>query len=588
MSRQQQATDLAKQVAEYRADLGAYALRELKIVTKQAALVPLELNFAQRFVQERLSAQMREQGRIRAIVLKARQEGISTLAAARNFRRIHLYSNQNVAVVADVKERGAALFTIYQNYYRWLRDDLKPAQRYQRKGQQLWFDTVSGGGLNSKLNVGTSKDIALGRATTIQSLHASEVAWWDKAEDVWVGLAQAVPDEGTEIIIESTANGVGNFFEQMWNDAVAGLNGYVAIFLPWFIHEEYTVPVGPSQEKEINSTLTAQERAWMQEGIEWEGVPWKFTYGQIAWRRRKIKEDFRGDERGFRQEFPTTAREAFLVSGNCFFDEEVLLQYENSAEKPTFRGNLARRGEAIAPLRNEFGYLRIFRMPKPGGHYVMFADTAEGKQSTTQREVSFADPDMERGGRDFCSADVFDTVSRTYVAQLHGRMAPEVFAEQLHMLGRYYSSNVGDRRAPALIGVERNHSSGETTLRYLKDAGYPRLYVSRLMNRRTNRTTSQLGWMTTAENRMPMLDEFAAALRDNSISLPNRDTIRECYTFIRDDSGKPEAQEGTHDDRVISAAGALQMARWSRPPVRTRRPRVPVGSSPTGWGDYGR
>jgi hypothetical protein len=83
-----------------------------------------------------------------------------------------------------------------------------------------------------------------------------------------------------------------------------------------------------------------------------------------------------------------------------------------------------------------------------------------------------------------------------------------------------------------------------------------------------------------------MLDEFAGALRDNSISLPNADTIRECYTFIRDDTGRPEAQEGCHDDRVISAAGALQMARHSRPPIKSTVARVKVTDSPTGLMEY--
>lgn len=584
-------TSLQSQVAIYRGDIFRYSRDCLRIIDKRARLIPLEANFAQRYFQQKINEQLRETGRIRAIVLKARQEGISTWVAARNTRRITLAPNQSVLVVADQKVRGAALFGIYETYYRNLPDRFKPMKRYSGKGTQLWFDSPTGsGGLNSKVNVGTARDIQTGRATTIQSLHASEVAWWENAEDVWIGLAQAIPDEdGTEIVMESTANGVGNFFHQMWLDAEAGSNGYIAIFLPWFVHEEYVTPVAPETEREIMQTLQPWERTAMETGVEWDGELWLLTINQIAWRRRKIKQEFRGDERAFRQEFPATPREAFLVSGNCFFDEERLREYEETARKPLMRANMARVGNAIAPRRAEYGYVRIYDLPKPEGHYVIGADTAEGKQSQSQRESTFTDPDLERGGRDFCSADVFDTVSRTYVAQIHGRMAPEVFADQLDMLGRYYNSEVGvaRQRAPALIGVERNHSSGETTLRCLKDRQYPRLYAHRHLNRRTQKATSMLGWLTSVENRMPMLDELAAGFRDQSISMPNADTIRECYTFVRDDSGKPQAQEGTHDDRVISAALALQMARFSSKPV-TRQPRaVPVANTATGWADYG-
>ena len=158
------------------------------------------------------------------------------------------------------------------------------------------------------------------------------------------------------------------------------------------------------------------------------------------------------------------------------------------------------------------------------------------------------------------------------------------------MLGYFYANakmDTEDFRAPALLGIERNHSSGETVLRLLKDVwSYPRLYYHRQINRRTNRQTLMAGWVTNVENRQVMLDELAQALRENSIHLPNADTIKECFTFIRDDTGKPQAQEGCHDDRVISAAGVLQLARYGAP----RRPRPQKayvgGSSPTGWGDY--
>jgi hypothetical protein len=582
---------LSERVVRYRRDIFGYSKDNLRIIDKRARLIPLVANFAQRHFQKLIGEQLAATGQIRAIVLKARQEGISTWVAARNTRRITLAPNQSVLVVADQKVRGAALFNIYETYHRNLPEAFRPMKRYSGKGTQLWFDSPSGqGGLNSKVNVGTARDVATGRATTIQVLHASEVAWWENAEDVWVGLAQAIPDEpGTEVIIESTANGVGNFFHQMWLDAEAGLNGYVPIFLPWFVHEEYVTPVTEDAEKEITQTIQPWERLAMEDGIEWEGERWRLTINQIAWRRRKIKQEFRGDERAFRQEYPSTSQEAFLVSGNCFFDEDVLRDYEKSATKPVLRANMIRSEDAIAPRRAEFGYVRIWKLPERKGHYVIGADTAEGKQTTTQREQTFTDPDLERGGRDFCSADVFDLTSRTFVAQLHGRMAPEVFAEQLAMLGRYYSCEVGvaRSRAPALIGVERNHSSGETTLRFLKDMAYPRLYAHRHINRRTNKSTSMLGWLTSAENRMPMLDELSAGFREGIIAVPNADTIRECYTFVRDDAGRPAAQEGTHDDRVISAALALQMARYSRPPIKRSRVQTPVANTPTGWADYG-
>jgi hypothetical protein len=583
-------------VVKFRRDLRYYCKSSLRIIDKQQRLQPLSFNFAQNYVQEKLQQQMKETGRIRAIVLKARQEGISTYVAARFYRRATLYKNQNCVVIADLKKRGAVLFNIYETYYRYMPDGYRPAKRYSSKQAQLVFDTIDGrGGLNSKITVETARDTSSGRGSTISCLHASEVAFWENAGDLWHGLVNAIPDQGSEIVIESTANGVGNFFHQMWQDAEAGLSGYLAIFLPWWIHEEYQAELPAGMHDHMLATLSDWERKAYTVGLEWDGGVHRLTLEQLLWRRNKIRGDFRGDERLFRQEYPSNPREAFLVSGNLFFNEESLLRYEESAYPPLMRADMIRRGDTITPMRTAQGDLRIFRLPDPKGHYVIFADTATGKLASERETVSLADP--EKGGRDFSAAWVYDTRSHTYAAILHGRMPPEVLAEQLALLGYYYtnaSTRDDELRRPALIGVERNHSSGETVLNLLKDTwAYPTLYYHRLVNRRNgDKHTTTLGFVTTVDNRQMMLDEFAQALRENDVHLPDSDTIRECFTFIRDDTGKPQAAEECHDDRVMAAAGAYFISRFSRPlKPRVRKPgqsrqKVPVGNSPTGLFTY--
>lgn len=580
-----------QRVRRYLTRFADYCAEALKIVTKQGQMRPLVLNFAQQHCQDVVARQLAETGRVRVIILKARQEGISTWVAARVFRRITMRRHQNALVVADQNKRGATLFGIYDRFRLKLPADLLPRIRYTNKGQQLWFDTPTGGGLGSKLNVGTAKDVNTGRSDAIQILHASEFAFWENAEDVWIGLAQSIPDVGSEVYIESTANGVGNLFHSMWKDAETGDSEYIAIFLPWWVHEEYRLALGPDAEAELRADLSLWEQRALVDGLEWEGSKHPLTIEQIAWRRRKIRTDFRGDERGFRQEYPATAREAFLTSGACYFDEDVLAAYEDmSVETPiAFRGDLQEYGGRVAPARIERGPLRIWRFPETEGHYVIFADTAEGRLAGREREGTAATADSERGGRDYSCAWVFDVVRRSYVAQLHGRMASELFAEKLAMLGQYFSCRtVHGTRQPALIGVEVNHSSGETTARTLRvDLAYPHMYFHKLINRRNNRPTSKLGWFTTEENRDPMLAELAGSLRENSIWLPDADTIRECFTFVRDDRGKPAAQDGCHDDRVIAAAGALQLARVSQPARKVEYPKVPIGDSPSGVMSYG-
>lgn len=546
-------------VARWRRDLKAYCHEVLYIVDKQGVLCHFDYNRPQEIVAEKVAAQLKATGRIRVIILKARQEGMSTWVAGRFFRRATLYPNQNVKVVGDQTKRSAALFKIYDTFYRNLDEAHRPQKRYGTKSTELVFDGKNGGGLNSRISVETANDVDAGRGETVHCLHGSEVASWEYAEELWDGLASTLPDEGSEAFLESTAKGVGNFFHSFWVDAESGTSGWLAIFLPWWINPEYRTE--NFDRDEILATLSDWEARAYDTGIEWEGKRWKLDLAQLAWRRNKIRDVFRGDERKFRQEFPATAREAFLVSGNMFFDEEPLRAYEEAcATIETKRFNLIHSHQTIFPAPSENGYLRMWYPPNAEQHNVIFADTATG-QEISSKEIG------EKGGRDFSCAYVYDKTRMALVASLHGRMAPEVFAEQLQFLGYFYANPIEgeDYRFPALIGVEKNHSSGETVLKWLRKAKYPNLFMQRREHsRRAQKPTDMYGWQTNVANRQRMLDELAMVIRDYALDIPDADLVRECFTFVRDETGKPQAQESCHDDRVITAAGALQMASFSQ------------------------
>ena len=61
-----------------------------------------------------------------------------------------------------------------------------------------------------------------------------------------------------------------------------------------------------------------------------------------------------------------------------------------------------------------------------------------------------------------------------------------------------------------------------------------------------------------------MLDEFGMLLRQGKAQIPSKDLVREMVTFVVWEDGKPAAEEGTHDDRVIATGIAIQMGRNHR------------------------
>lgn len=572
----ERATDELGWLKVFSKDLPAYGHACLQVQRKDPpSLVAFDFNRAQMILHRKVSEQRRRTGRVRVIVLKARQLGISTYVAARFFRVIHLWRQVRAMVIADESGRSTKLFDIYDRFGDQLPSDefLRPVRQVDQRGKEMRF------GNGSELLVETAGDVKAGRAVTIHRLHISEYAFWEHPVQTMTSLMESVPHSGSEVFIESTANGVGNDFHQLWREAEAGENEWLPVFLPWFIDPDYRLALEAEERDEIVSTADGWERRAMAEGLEWEGERWRLEPEQLAWRRWKIRNSA-GGERAFRQENPATASEAFLVSGAAFFDQDALVRLAEQATAPTTRGTIRidwetkgeqRKPKGVALQRSEGGWLRIWDMPEVRGHYVIGADTAEGRQ-VAARATSL--DDAERGGRDFDSADVIrlgywsgEGATRAYVrpkivAQLHARMAPETLAEQLYGLGTLYSCPTGRKnlRERALLGVERNHRSGVSTIRRLRELGYERLYVSRPVAARKERPQERIGWLTTGESRRPMLDQLGEAVRlDDGLQILSAETIDEMLTFVFDEDGKPQAQEGTHDDRVISASITLEM-----------------------------
>ncbi|NJL72964.1 MAG: hypothetical protein HC888_16145, partial [Candidatus Competibacteraceae bacterium] len=165
--------------------------------------------------------------------------------------------------------------------------------------------------LGSQYIVATAGSKGGGRSKTITLFHGSEVAFWQNAKDHFAASVQTVPDlPGTEIILESTANGPSGEFYERWQKAEACQSDYQAIFVPWYWSDEYARPVPPDFVLSTEPDDTGVSEA---EYVEMFGL----TLEQAAWRRAKIDE--LGGPVLFRQEYPATAAEAFQTSDDSTF-----------------------------------------------------------------------------------------------------------------------------------------------------------------------------------------------------------------------------------------------------------------------------
>ncbi|WP_299948459.1 hypothetical protein [uncultured Microbulbifer sp.] len=280
-------------------DFPFFALKQLKIATKRGALKPLKLNRAQRYVHERLEDQLFELGMVRALILKGRQQGISTYVEGRYYWKTRFRKAVKAFILTHLQQATDNLFDMVFRYHNNLHPLLKPATA-NASSKELHFAQNDSG-----YKVATAGSKGAGRSSTIHYFHGSEVAFWPHAETHAAGVLQAVPEgENSEIIFESTANGIGGYFHDLWQKAEAGESEFIAIFLPWYWQPEYRKKA-PSDWKPSDTELDTAKT-------------YNLDRDQLYWAHQKNIQ-LRGDvgEWGwlFLQEYPFCAADAFQQSG---------------------------------------------------------------------------------------------------------------------------------------------------------------------------------------------------------------------------------------------------------------------------------
>lgn len=518
----------------------------LKIRDKKSQLIPFKLNTAQEIVVDLVEKCEREGKLKRFIVLKARQMGLSTYFEGEIFKDTTTNKFKNSMIIAHEDKATQNLFNMSKLFLDELPEVIRPMIKYSNE-KALVFENPSNEhsdkrdnpGLRSKITVATAGTAEAGRSATIHNLHASEVAFFPDAKTTMLGLLQSVPDEmNTLVVLESTANGVGDWFHDMWQKASRGENEFIPIFLPWFIDPQYTRPFRTTSERdqfisEVDS-VKRESNGTEVHTYEYELMKkFNLTYEQMNWRKYTIQNKCQGDDMLFMQEYPSTPEEAFISTGRPKFSIRSLKKYLTIVKKPV-RGYLNYDGNGnVTFTEDENGYISIWNKPEPEKFYCIGADVAEGLIHGDYSCALVGDP------------DTFDIV-----AMWHGHIDPDLFGIELIKLGKYYNE--------AYLGVE-NNNHGLTTLNVIKREEYWNLYFSKSYDKITDKMTQKMGWSTTIRTKPFMIDKLAEFIREFFIGIYSDLIIGEALTYVIDDTGKTNAQVGCNDDTIMAMAIMLQL-----------------------------
>lgn len=544
------------------------------------------------------------------IILKSRQMGISTLAEGLVAWGTAFNPNINAIVVGPERKRSEYLFSIMLHIYDHLPWWLRPMCANRKYDGGLVFDNPDPNqrrlnpGLRSRIEVQMAGQYSgVGQGIRLNIAHISELADFQEevARDIVqadLGNALALDSAKTLAMIESTAKGAGTYYHELCTGNIqAGEKAsWHVVFVPAFM--EKTRFLAPEQgwhpqdvELEYRDTVKAtwvrcDNRAcdrWRQardRGISYIDVqcpyclsgtlrPYELSDGQLCWFEDRRKDaEMTGAEsvKRLRQELSITETEAFQLSGDRVFPDDVMAYVARTVRDPTLVGFLDEKGQVHAVIRErrdpasgrvigtecfqswcnkdhrfDASPLRIWEMPHPDHQYIMGVDVAEGLGGKHDYSVI----NVNRIGKG-PNADAQVAVWSSNEVNHYDLAVPVV------QLGQLYNWAV------AAIEYTNYQTCGDDVrIKY----NYPNIYRWKHLDS-TNIQSSKWHWITNGMSKPKLWGGMTRRVRHHLMHVRADSLAEEMKTFQKGDEEdrKAEAESGYKDDQLIACMIALHCA----------------------------
>ena len=526
-------------------------LSMLKIQDKNRRLVPLSLNRTQTKIVN-AAYQMKEAGRpVRILELKGRQQGSSTGIGAYCFLRTLCEANTNSLIITEEKSGSARnIFSVYKRFADNL--PFEVARDFTREGTLMKFSDP----LNSQIRVEGEKKIT---SFTYNIVHCSEAAFFSSLAGTLAMLYQTVPDnQDTAIFLETTANQHGDDFYQEWIRAVEEKSDFMALFIPWFDHDEYRTPFANEEEKEeFGNQLSDNNEGQYGDETLLVGA-YDLSLEALNWRRSAIRNRCQGSLNEFDRQYPSTWETAFKTAAISIFDMARIDNLKGTSPRKPELGTLFDLHGSIQFRPQQNGIVTMTLPPEPDyfSGYVVGADVAEG---------------LDTG--DFSCAVVMKRLPLEVVCVIKGRDGRQVdideFVDQIRMISKYYDD--------ASILVESNADGGSVN-RLLTERGCRNV----LREKDVGLSGSErLGWRNTSTSRRMGVALLQTAFNSGELDVWNEDILSEFSTFVTV-NGRPQAinkrkrrvqgmsRTGFFDDGVFASICAV-LAHEGLPATRPNR-----------------
>ena len=514
-------------------------MKAVKIRDKRTGrLVPLLLNKAQIEVAAQLDRMRANRRPIRLILLKARQWGGSTLILAyMTWLQLIHHRNWHSVICAHVKDSARNIRGMFSTILNSYPSVLVDPDVQQKAFSLSPFEGAQNirviNGRNCRVAIASAENQDSVRGLDIAMAHLSEVAFWKASAhkdpaDFFRAVCSSVPLEpDTFVAIESTANGVGNYFHNEWIRASENKSDKLAVFIPWYRIEIYRRPLKPRLShirKFVDSLNEYEINLWKNFGC---------TLEQINWYRHKLREY--PSQELMQAEFPTTPLEAFVSAESNVFNHSHIEALRQNCSTPA-KGEVAPDATRFIP--DPSGCLSLWQKPLPGHRYVVTVDVGGRSSKSDWSVIAVLDSRDDASGKP------------AVVAQWRGHIYHDILAYRAMNIAAFYNN--------ALLVVESNtletadeETTSSTVLELLSDKYY------NLYRRNGEYGHKGVGFHTNRHTKALIIDTLAAALRDSAYIERDSNACNEMATYCRLPNGSFRARLGKHDDILMTRAISL-------------------------------
>lgn len=471
------------------------------------AMVPFKLRKVQLRYYEQLCKDYDEGNGfdgLREMILKARKEGFTSLILAIFMALAILDDNPSKWLEISYKDDATKQhFTRAKNFIlSYFGKKLSMSYNDPDLAKKIFlvykeneeFQLVHNGAM---FYVGSASTRTAERGGTVRGILFTESAHYPdtgiiKAAEIIEGTASQVAVGRGLIFEESTANGF-NHYKRRWDQSTRGERSYKPRFFSW--REFYT---------EEQFAIIASEYS---------------------------------DKKMLKQEFPSNPTEAFLTSGNPFFDEKALDWYGRNTGQPLPYDS---HGVIYDPIHRSL--FRQYRPFKQGELIIVHADTAGG------------------GGDD----NFAHFVSKTHKDQVMVYQDNTTCINMTNNLHTVLEKIADVTGVKPIVSYERNFGGAFELdrLSALNRLDKYVMYKSPGFGEGDSTAGEKFGITMTGSSRPGYLDNGKNIVDEKVFIIPDQETVEQMSSFVKIKTNamwKAQAEAGTHDDAVMSLVGVLGM-----------------------------